>query len=184
MKEVKISVQNVVASVNLNTPISLEKLLRVLPESEYEPEQFPGLVYRWVDPPAATLIFRSGKIICVGAKSRKEVSEIISRAIKAIKKTGVKIDEKKVKINIENIVVSADLGIDLVLDELAFELESSEYEPEQFPGLVYRIYDPKVAFLIFSSGRIVCAGAKTMQQVKKAIKKLQETLNRILKKKR
>ncbi len=182
MKTVKISVQNVVASVNLNKPISLEKLLRVLPDAEYEPEQFPGLVYRWQDPAAATLIFRSGKIICVGAKNKKEVKEIISRAVKAIRKTGIRIEEKKVKIKIENIVVSADLERELALDNLAFKLESSEYEPEQFPGLVYRIYDPKVAFLIFSSGRIVCAGAKTMSDVKRAIEFLQKKLNSVMKK--
>ena len=181
-KDIKISVQNVVASVDLKTTISLEKLLRVLPDAEYEPEQFPGLVKRWADPPAATLIFGSGKVICVGAKTRKEVNEIISRAIKAIKKTGAKIDDSKVKIKIENIVVSADLGMELVLDDLAFRLESSEYEPEQFPGLVHRIYDPKVAFLIFSSGRIVCAGAKTMKDVKRAIEILQKELKQVLKK--
>jgi transcription initiation factor TFIID TATA-box-binding protein len=69
-----------------------------------------------------------------------------------------------------------NLERDLNLDQLAFQLEDSEYEPEQFPGLVYRIFEPKVAFLLFSSGRVVCAGAKSLNDVKKAVKKLESKL--------
>ena len=80
------------------------------------------------------------------------------------------------KIKIENVVASTDIKKIISLDKLLNVLESSEYEPEQFPGLVYRIYDPKVAFLLFSSGRVVCAGAKSLDSVKKAVAKLEATL--------
>ncbi|MEM5812946.1 MAG: TATA-box-binding protein [Candidatus Aenigmatarchaeota archaeon] len=175
----KIIIENVVASTNLDRPLPLDKLLTVLEASEYEPEQFPGLVYRLREPRAASLIFRSGKIICVGARSVPEVKKAIIEIVKKIKKAGVKVDEKKLKIKIENIVVTVNLGKELNLDELAFSLEASEYEPEQFPGLVYRLFEPKVAFLLFSSGRVVCAGAKSFSDVKKAISILERRLRNI-----
>ncbi len=176
---VKIKVENVVASTAIDKVISLDKLLATMEASEYEPEQFPGLVYRLDNPKVATLIFRSGKIICVGARSTSAAKEALQIVVKKIKKIGIRVDETKIKVKIENIVVAIDLGAELNLDQLAFQLEDSEYEPEQFPGLVYRIADPKVAFLLFSSGRVVCAGAKSLLQVNDAVEKLEKKLREL-----
>ncbi|MBI5072316.1 TATA-box-binding protein [Candidatus Woesearchaeota archaeon] len=175
MKE-EIKIENVVASTDIKKVISLDRLLTVLENSEYEPEQFPGLVYRLTEPKVATLIFRSGKIICVGARSPNMAREALRKTVKSIKKIGNRINENSIKIKIENIVVAINLGRELNLDQLAFKLEGSEYEPEQFPGLVFRLDEPKVAFLLFSSGRAVCAGAKTMDDVKEALKRLKKKL--------
>lgn len=172
----KIKIENVVASTDIKKIISLDKLLTVLEASEYEPEQFPGLVYRLDEPRVATLVFRSGKIICVGARSTSDAKRALIKTVRNIKKIGIRVNENNIKVKIENIVVSVNLGKELNLDQLAFRLEDSEYEPEQFPGLVYRIYDPKVAFLLFSSGRVVCAGAKSLDAVKKAVKRLESKL--------
>ncbi|MFH1631121.1 MAG: TATA-box-binding protein [Candidatus Aenigmatarchaeota archaeon] len=172
----KIKIENVVASTDIKKVISLDRLLNVLDSSEYEPEQFPGLVYRLTEPKVATLIFRSGKIICVGARSPNMAREALRKTVKNIKKIGIRVNENAIKIKIENIVVAVNLEKELNLDQLAFKLEASEYEPEQFPGLVYRITEPKVAFLLFSSGRVVCAGAKSMEEVKKAVNKLKKRL--------
>jgi transcription initiation factor TFIID TATA-box-binding protein len=101
-------------------------LLTILENSEYEPEQFPGLVYRIDEPKVATLIFRSGKIICVGARSTQKAKTALKTVIRHIKKSGVRINEDKIKVKIENIVVSVNLFRELDLDGLAFELESSE----------------------------------------------------------
>ncbi|MBI2578711.1 MAG: TATA-box-binding protein [Candidatus Aenigmarchaeota archaeon] len=169
-------IENVVASTDIKKIISLDKLLTVLEASEYEPEQFPGLVYRLDEPRVATLVFRSGKIICVGARSTSDAKRALQKTVRNIKKIGIRVNENAIKVKIENIVVSVNLGKELNLDQLAFRLEDSEYEPEQFPGLVYRIYDPKVAFLLFSSGRVVCAGAKSLDAVKKAVKRLESKL--------
>ncbi len=173
----KIKIENVVASTDIKKIISLDKLLTILPSSEYEPEQFPGLVYRLDEPKVATLIFRSGKIICVGARSTNAAKEALKKTVRNIKKVGLRINENSIKVKIENIVVAVNLEKDLNLDQLAFKLEGSEYEPEQFPGLVYRIPEPKVAFLLFSSGRVVCAGAKSLEDVKKAVKRLKKKLS-------
>lgn len=175
----KIKIENVVASTDIKKIISLDKLLTILPSSEYEPEQFPGLVYRLDEPKVATLIFRSGKIICVGARSTSAAKEALKKTVRNIKKVGLRINENSIKVKIENIVVAVNLEKDLNLDQLAFKLEGSEYEPEQFPGLVYRIPEPKVAFLLFSSGRVVCAGAKSLEDVKKAVKRLKKKLSEL-----
>lgn len=172
----KIKIENVVASTDIKKIISLDKLLGILEASEYEPEQFPGLVYRLDEPRVATLIFRSGKIICVGARSTIAAKVALKKTVKKIKRIGIRVNEENIKVKIENIVVAVNLEKDLNLDQLAFQLEDSEYEPEQFPGLVYRIFEPKVAFLLFSSGRVVCAGAKSMDSVKIAVKKLEAKL--------
>ncbi|HLD84951.1 MAG TPA: TATA-box-binding protein [archaeon] len=172
----KIKIENVVASTDIKRTISLDKLLNVLENSEYEPEQFPGLVYRLDEPKVATLIFRSGKIICVGARSTAAAKIALKKTVRNIKKIGIRFNEDTLKVKIENIVVAVNLERDLNLDQLAFQLENSEYEPEQFPGLVYRIYEPKVAFLLFSSGRVVCAGAKSLAAVEDAVAKLEAQL--------
>ncbi len=171
-----IKIQNVVASTNLQTDIPLSSIMNHLESSEYYPKEFPGLIYRLEDPKVASLIFRNGKINCVGAKSTKEAHRGVSEIVKKLRKAGVKIKTENMKVKIENIVASIDLKRELNLDKLAFELEESEYEPDQFPGLVYRMQEPKVAFLLFSSGRIVCAGAKHISHVQKAVKALEKTL--------
>ncbi len=171
-------IQNLVASVDLKTKIPLNDILTGLEEAEYEPEQFPGLVYRLQEPRVSSLIFQSGKIICLGNKSKANAKKAISKIVSRLRKIGVSVPNKY-KIKTVNIVVTDNLGKELDLGELAFQLEESEYEPEQFPGLVYRIFEPKVSFLLFSSGRIVCAGAKTMKDVRKAIDKLKKRLKKV-----
>jgi len=177
-KKFDIKVENIVASVALGIRIPLESLVHHLEGTEYEPEQFPGLVYRMKDPKAATLIFSSGKIVCTGARSVKDVKTVIKRVVEVLKEKGIG-NPKDYKIEVQNIVASSKLDGRLNLDNIAFELVQSEYEPEQFPGLVYRMKDPKVAFLLFSSGKIVCTGARKVEDVEFAVKALSKKLKSI-----
>jgi len=173
-----IKIENVVASASLNVQVPLDKVVSSLEGIEYEPEQFPGLVLRLKNPKAATLIFSSGKIVCTGAKSPKETNEAIAKVVSMIIKAGIKVPSEY-KIQVENIVASAKLKRELNLDMIAFELENAEYEPEQFPGLVYRMDDPKVAFLLFGSGKIVCTGGRSITDVNRAVEKLDKRLRQI-----
>ncbi|MCD6398442.1 MAG: TATA-box-binding protein [Candidatus Aenigmarchaeota archaeon] len=173
-----IKIENVVASATLNCKIPLDKIVSRIPGTEYEPEQFPGLVYRITDPKAASLIFSSGKIVCTGARSPELAKKAVNKIIASIKKVKIKIKGKP-KISIENIVASAKIDAILKLNEVAFMLPNAEYEPEQFPGLVYRIKNPKVAFLLFGSGKIVCTGGRNVKDVKRAIKKLEDELREL-----
>jgi transcription initiation factor TFIID TATA-box-binding protein len=173
-----IRIENIVASASLGEKIKLEKIFESAEGMEYEPEQFPGLVYRMDKPKAAALIFSSGKVICTGARSVNEVKEIFEKIVRVIKKTGVEI-QKDYKIQIENIVASVKFDSKLNLDTVAFNLENSEYEPEQFPGLVYRMDQPKVAFLLFSSGKLICTGGRNVNEIKVAIDKIYSKLKSI-----
>ena len=175
MVEFEVKVENIVASLSLGVRIPLNKL--VDDDTEYQPEQFPGLVYRMKEPKTAALIFSSGKIVCTGSRNRGELRKSIEQILRKIRKAGVKVPSNY-KVEIQNIVASAKLQKNLNLDKIAFELENTEYEPEQFPGVVYRLEEPKVAFLFFGSGKIVCTGARKVEDVHRALdiayKKLKE----------
>jgi len=168
MKKFNIRIENIVASAALNIKIPLEKIVEHLEGTEYEPEQFPGLVYRLKDPKAAALIFSSGKIVCTGARNIEDVRKVVRKIVRMMKTAKIG-NPKKYSIQIENIVASAKIPGRLNLDKIAFELEESEYEPEQFPGLVYRMKNPKAAFLLFSSGKIVCTGVRKVEDIEFAV---------------
>ena len=173
----KIRIENVVASTSLGQELDLQTIALALDGAEYEPETFPGLIYRLKEPKAATLLFRSGKVVCTGAKSLDHVKVAVAKVTKEIDKAGVKIKAEP-KIEVQNIVASSDLGQEIDLNAIAITLglDRVEYEPEQFPGLVYRIEEPKVVLLLFGSGKMVCTGAKKPQDVEAAVLKMTEEL--------
>ncbi|MEM4253910.1 MAG: TATA-box-binding protein [Candidatus Woesearchaeota archaeon] len=173
----EIKVVNIVVSASLGHDIPLEKMAATLSNTEYNPEQFPGLVIRIKEPKTSALIFSSGKIVCTGARSMDKVHESIRKIIKSLEKINVKIKVEP-QVNIQNIVAAGSVGMDLNLNVLAMKLENTEYEPEQFPGLVYKLPDQKATFLLFSNGKVVCTGTKSEDEVNKALDKLIENLKK------
>jgi transcription initiation factor TFIID TATA-box-binding protein len=173
----KVKIENVVASATLNQKIDLKAVVKSYPGVEYRPEQFPGLVFRLKKPKTATLIFNSGKMVCTGAKSEKEARGAVMKVIKELKKSGIVIISKP-ELKIQNIVASANLGGMIDLEKSAFTLGKTMYEPEQFPGLIFRMDEPKVVILLFASGKLVCTGAKKEEDVYKAVDKLHRRLER------
>ena len=178
LKKPKVKIENVVASASVDAEIDLDKVAATLQNAEYEPEQFPGLVLRLTEPKAAILVFSSGKMVCTGTKDPETIKIAIEKTIKQVRTAGITI-KGKATITVQNIVASSDLGTELNLDKIAFSLQNAEFEPEQFPGLVFRVFDPKVVFLLFRSGKIVCTGAKKKSDVHLGVKKLMEELKRI-----
>jgi len=176
-RQVKVQIQNVVATGDLNQRLDLESIVRVAPEAKYEPEKFPGLVYRLRKPKTATLLFSSGKMVCTGAKSEASARTAITRVADELKAHGIVIAGKP-EARIENIVASGDLGGIISLEDVAARLTKTMYEPEQFPGLVYRMDEPNVVILIFASGKLVIAGAKREAELWLAAEKLKETLDK------
>ena len=166
-----ISIENVVASAALNQKVDLNAVVKSFPGVVYRPEQFPGLVFRLKKPKTATLIFNSGKMVCTGAKSEKESRRAVMTVVKELKKGGIIIISKP-ELKIQNIVASASLGGRIDLEQAVSTLGKTMYEPEQFPGLIYRMDEPKVVILIFASGKLVCTGAKKEQDVYDAVHKL------------
>ena len=177
--EPTVEIENVVATAGLKHRIALNSVVKAFPDVEYRPEKFPGVVFRLKKPKTATLIFGSGKMVCTGARSEKEAGKALSKVIRSLKKGGIVITGK-LEVKVVNIVASANLGGPVDLLEL-YESESRMgggiiYEPDQFPGLIYRMDDPKVVILIFASGKLVCTGAKKEEDTHNAIHKLHQRL--------
>jgi transcription initiation factor TFIID TATA-box-binding protein len=170
-----INIENVVASATLGQPIDLNAIIRVFPGAEYRPERFPGLVYRLKKPKTATLIFSTGKMVCTGAKSERQSRKAVFEVVNELKKGGIVILGRP-EVTIQNIVASCGLGGHIDLEKAVYGLKKTMYEPEQFPGLIYRMDEPKVVILIFASGKLVCTGAKKEAWVYTAVTKLQELL--------
>ena len=170
-----IKIQNIVASVSLNQKVNLQEIVEKFPQTEYNPSVFPGLVFRLKKPKTATLIFGTGKMVCTGAKSEKESRRAVGKVVRELRKQGIQITKKPVVI-IQNIVASAELGGEIDLESLVYKLKRIMYEPEQFPGAVYRMDELQVVFLVFSAGKLVCVGAKKEEQVFKAVERIQNLL--------
>jgi len=170
-----VSIENVVATANLKQQIDLNFIVRMFPGVEYRPEVFPGLVYRLKKPKTAILIFNSGKMVCTGGKSEKQSKEAVMKVVHDLRKNGI-VTIEKCEVQIQNIVASVVLGGTVDLEKAAYSLKRSMYEPEQFPGLIYRMEEPKVVILIFRSGKLVITGAKKEEEVYRAAATIQRTL--------
>ena len=175
--DASIKIQNVVACATLNQKFDLNAIVKGNPFVRYNPERFPGLVFRLKKPQTAILIFRTGKMVCTGAKSKKEAFTAIKKVLRELRASGIIIPGKP-EIEIVNMVASANLVGKIELEDVAYILKKTMYEPEQFPGLIYRMDDPKVVILIFASGKLVCTGAKKETQVYKAVETLRQQLEK------
>jgi transcription initiation factor TFIID TATA-box-binding protein len=170
-----INIENVVASASLKQTIDLNSVVRAFPNVEYRPEQFPGLVFRLKKPKTATLLFGSGKMVCTGAKSERQAKQAVRKVVRELKNHGIVILKRPI-INVVNMVASVNLGGRIDLERTTYMLNRTMYEPEQFPGLIYRMDTPKVVILLFASGKLVCTGAKRADQVYESVIKLHERL--------
>lgn len=172
------NIENIVATVSLDQTLDLRLIERNILTVEYNPEQFPGLVYRLDQPKVTALIFKSGKMVVTGAKSTKDLIEAVKKIVRNLKKHGIPIHGRP-KVQIQNIVASANLNVCVDLERAALTLENSMYEPEQFPGLIHRMDEPRVVLLIFSSGKMVITGAKREEEVYEAVNKIYEELKKL-----
>lgn len=170
-----VEIQNVVAVGSLDQNIDLLAIMKVFMNVEYRPKKFPGLVFRLKRPKTAILIFSSGKMVRTGAKSEKLAHSAIKMVVRELKREGIIILDKP-RIKVENVVASADIHGKVDLEAAAEFLDNIMYEPEQFPGAVYRMKDPKVVILVFSSGRLVITGAKMEEQIHEAVEKMKAIL--------
>ena len=233
--EERLTVVNVVASTRVAEELDLPDIAIQL-NCEYEPEQFPGVVYRVVDPKLAILMFRSGRAVCTGGKNQNNIEVGIERMTKDLRDAGIETwDLKDVEIEVQNMVATYSLfypedyagvarmddnnthvidtsdGIRAATDEevkeedsrirgiregeplaalprklnlnnLTFHLpfDKVEYEPEQFPGLIYRLDYPKVVCLIFGSGKMVITGARAKSEILEAVQFIQDELADLL----
>ena len=233
--EERLTVVNVVASTRVAEELDLPDIAIQL-NCEYEPEQFPGVVYRVVDPKLAILMFRSGRAVCTGGKNQNNIEVGIEMMTNDLQAAGIETwPLDKVEIEVQNMgatyslfypedydgvarmddnntrVIDTPDGIRAATDEevadedsrirgiregeplaalprklnlnnLTFHLpfDKVEYEPEQFPGLIYRLDYPRVVCLIFGSGKMVITGARAKDEILEAVQFIQDELADLL----
>ena len=233
--EERLTVVNVVASTRVAEELDLPDIAIQL-NCEYEPEQFPGVVYRVTDPKLAILMFRSGRAVCTGGKNDSNIRVGIDMMPSDLRAAGIDTwDSGDIEIEVQNMVatyslfypedysglarmddnntrvIDTDDGIRAATDEevenedprirgiregeplaalprklnlnnLTFHLpfDKVEYEPEQFPGLIYRLDYPRVVCLIFGSGKMVITGARAKDEILEAVQFIQDELADLL----
>ncbi len=171
-----IKIENIVATVTLDQGLDLGAIARSIPNVEYDPEEFPGLVLRLDNPKLTALVFSTGKMVITGAKSTQMLIKGFKRILRLFYKHGILIAGKP-RVQIQNVVASANLNAEVNLEIAAEQLDNVMYEPEQFPGLIYKMNEPRVVLLIFSSGKMVITGAKSEEEVAQAVKNIHAKLS-------
>jgi len=175
-----LKIENIVASAKVSDFLDLPTLASKIKDAEYNKKRFPGVVLRMQDPKIAALVFGSGKVVLTGAKSIDSLSRGLDILGNQLRELNISIPDT-LTYKIQNIVTSADLGAPINLNKIAvgFNLEMIEYEPEQFPGLVYRLEEPKVVVLLFGSGKLIITGGKQPDDAKKAVQKILSDLKNL-----
>ncbi|MCK4239607.1 MAG: TATA-box-binding protein [Candidatus Lokiarchaeota archaeon] len=163
--------------VEISKEIDLTQIARTQPDVEYNPERFPGLVMRIEKPHATSLIFSNGKMVLTGLKDVLDADKVVKKILKNIRKSGL--DVRNPKITPQNIVATGDLHVNIDLNIAVMILENAMYEPEVFPGLIYKMHNPNIVFNIFSTGRFVCLGAKEKETIKEGILKLKKQVHEL-----
>ena len=173
-------IENIVASGSIADTIDLDLISTTIDNCELNAKRFPGAVFRMKDPKLAVLIFSSGKVVMTGVKNHEDLARGLDILIQKLKEAGVTCREIP-DVAVTNIVCSYDMGMKINLNKIVMSLsfESIEYEPEQFPGLVYRIPDPKIVALLFSSGKIILTGGKVMEDAVRGVEFLEQKMNSI-----
>lgn len=193
-------VENVVGSMSVNVPLDLREtyksFLKLQSEMKdelarkegggvtewpflvrHEPKQFPGLILKLrLKVRASSLIFNSGKLVITGAKDEEALNKAGEVIVDLLRECGIKIDNPS-PVEVQNIVASAELNGIVNLEKVAtLGGYNVFYEPEIFPGLIYKMREPEVVLLVFKSGKAVCTGAESREDISQALKKIDKTI--------
>jgi transcription initiation factor TFIID TATA-box-binding protein len=176
-----LKIENIVASGAIADSIDLVEVSKKIPGCELNTKRFPGAVFRIEKPKIASLIFSSGKIVLTGGRNNQALVDGLAIIVAALKEAGVNTFDVPL-VAVTNVVCSYNLGkyINLNRVVITLNLENIEYEPEQFPGLVYRIKDPKIVALLFSSGKIILTGGTNLTDIKRGVDFLEQKLESII----
>ncbi|KAJ2711029.1 TATA-binding protein (TBP) [Coemansia spiralis] len=169
------TLQNIVATVNLDCRLDLKTIALHARNAEYNPKRFAAVIMRIREPKTTALIFASGKMVVTGAKSEDDSKLAARKYARIVQKLGF--PAKFTDFKIQNIVGSCDVKFPIRLEGLAYSHGAfSSYEPELFPGLIYRMVKPKIVLLIFVSGKIVLTGAKVRDEIYQAFEAIYPVL--------
>jgi len=169
------TLQNVVSTVNLGCKLELKQIAMRTRNAEYNPKRFAAVIMRIREPKTTALIFSSGKMVCTGAKSEADSHIAARKYARIIQKLNFPV--KFTDFKVQNIVGSCDVGFPIRLEGLTYaHPRHTSYEPELFPGLIYKMLEPKIVLLIFVSGKIVLTGAKDQEDIITAFNNIYPTL--------
>ncbi|CAL4942699.1 unnamed protein product [Urochloa decumbens] len=158
------TLQNIVSTVNLDCKLNLQDIANKARNAEYNPKRFAAVIMRIRDPKTTALVFASGKMVCTGAKSEEHSRLAARKYARMVQKLGFQARFKDFKI--QNMVASCDVKFPIRLEGLALASGMfAHYEPEIFPGLIYRMAVPKIVILVFVSGKVVLTGAKVREDL-------------------
>ncbi|KAJ3412246.1 TATA-box-binding protein [Chytridiales sp. JEL 0842] len=167
--------KNIVATVNLDCKLDLKTIALHARNAEYNPKRFAAVIMRIREPKTTALIFASGKMVVTGAKSEDDSKHAARKYARIIQKLGF--PAKFTDFKIQNIVGSCDVKFPIRLEGLVYAHgHFASYEPELFPGLIYRMVKPKIVLLIFVSGKIVLTGAKVRDEIYQAFENIYPVL--------
>lgn len=171
-----IRIQNMSSTANLGVRLDLKQIALRCRNTEFNPRRFAAVIMRLREPRATALIFASGKMCVTGTKSTHNSTLAAKKFAYIIERVGFK-PQTYIDFKVQNIVGTVDVGFPIRLEGLVYAHSTfASYEPELFPGLIYRLVSPRVVFLIFVSGKIVITGAKTEMDLKEALTKLYPVL--------
>uniref|UniRef100_A0A3P8ZDI1 TATA-box binding protein like 2 n=2 Tax=Esox lucius TaxID=8010 RepID=A0A3P8ZDI1_ESOLU len=163
--------QNIVSTVNLACPLDLKSIALQARNAEYNPKRFAAVIMRIREPRTTALIFSSGKMVCTGAKSEDQSRLAARKYARVVQKLGF--PAKFLDFKIQNMVGSCDVCFPIRLEGLVLTHQQfSSYEPELFPGLIYRMVKPRIVLLIFVSGKVVLTGAKERGEIYEAFENI------------
>mmetsp|Transcript_24987 Transcript_24987/g.36890 ORF Transcript_24987/g.36890 Transcript_24987/m.36890 type:complete len:220 (+) Transcript_24987:100-759(+) len=173
---IEVVVQNIVATISLGVTVDLEKVAKTVNNAEYSPRRFAAVIMRLREPRVTALVFKTGKMIVTGAKNVKDSETAGQKFVRIIQRCGfttASFNDYK----IQNISATVSMGFPIRLEGLLYaHANCCTYEPELFPGLVYRMTNPKVVLLIFVSGKVVLTGAKDKDSLLQAVTKIHPQL--------
>lgn len=167
--------QNIVATTNLTVPLDLKKISVKARNAEYNPKRFVAVIMRIREPKTTALVFASGKMVVTGAKSESDAKLASRRYARIIQMLDFPVKFREFKV--QNVVASCGVNFPVRLETLCLAHSNfCHYEPELFPGLVYRMINPKVVILIFVSGKLILTGAKTRSEIYQAFENIYPVL--------
>ena len=182
--EILPNIENIVSTANFDCQLNLREIALQAKNAEYNPRRFSAVIMKIKEPKTTALIFSNGRIVCLGAKTEEDSKKACKNFGKIIKSLGYPAIFKEFKI--ENIVGSLDIKFNISLNKLYFHIIKNfnsglrryvVYEPEVFPGLIYRMADPKIVLLIFNSGKMVLTGGKNRNDIYEGFRKIYPVLN-------
>jgi len=175
-----IKIENIVANTQIADALDIQLLSEKIQDSNYNPTEFDGISIKYDLPKTAVIVLSNGKLVCTGAKNTEDAESAIKKTVKKLKDIGFEIN-KNYEIKTENVIVSIDFKMEMHLASIAnaLILQHPKYQPELFPALIYKIDDLCAVLLLFNSGKLVCTGAKSIDDATSAVNIMKEKLESI-----